>query len=175
MQKGVLSSMPAILVHGHEDRVVRRVNQDQLALQFRVLNGLGPGTAAPEVDKPARTGANPSHAYRLKDFRHGRKLLLRVCEVQQLEHAWSGGDCSLNWAVGRLLVETLTELAPRALDAAAVVDAVLRVVEHPENRPVRRAGVGLLRKRCFARILFFHTVSPFSYLVQDSLSTPGFR
>lgn len=97
MQKGVLSSMPAILVHGHEDRVVRRVNQDQLALQFRVLNGLGPGTAAPEVDKPARTGAHPSHAYRLKDFRHGRKLLLRVCEVQQLEHAWSGGDCSLKY------------------------------------------------------------------------------
>ena len=94
MLKSVLPVMPAILIHGQDDRVVRRVNQDQLALQFRVLNGLGPGTAAPAVDKPARTGA---HAYRQKDFRHGRKLLLRVCEVQQLEHAWSGGDCSLKY------------------------------------------------------------------------------
>jgi poly(hydroxyalkanoate) depolymerase family esterase len=87
-------AMPAILIHGHDDRVVRRINQDQLALQFRVLNGLGPGTAAAAVDKPARSGA---HAYRLQDYRHGRKLLLRVCEVQQLEHAWSGGDCSLKY------------------------------------------------------------------------------
>lgn len=91
-------AMPAILIHGHEDRVVRRINQDQLALQFRVLNGLGPGTAVPAIDKPARpSGARPSHAYRLHDFRHGRKLLLRVCQVQQLEHAWSGGDCSLKY------------------------------------------------------------------------------
>ena len=89
--------MPAILIHGQDDRVVRRINQDQLALQFRVLNRLGPGTAAAPLDKPARGGARPSHAYRLQDFRHGRKLLLRVCEVQQLQHAWSGGDCSLKY------------------------------------------------------------------------------
>jgi poly(hydroxyalkanoate) depolymerase family esterase len=97
LKAATVPSMPAILIHGREDRVVRRINQDQLALQFRVLNSLGPGTAAPAVDKPARTGANPSHAYRLHDYRHGRKLLLRVCEVQQLEHAWSGGDCSLRY------------------------------------------------------------------------------
>ena len=90
--------MPAILIHGHEDRVVRRINQEQLALQFRMLNGLGADSAAPSVDKPARTsGARLAHAYRLADYRRGRKLLLRVCEVRQLEHAWSGGDCSLKY------------------------------------------------------------------------------
>jgi poly(hydroxyalkanoate) depolymerase family esterase len=90
--------MPAILIHGHEDRVVRRINQEQLALQFRVLNGLGADSAAPPVDKPARTsGARLAHAYRLNDYRRGRKLLLRVCEVRQLDHAWSGGDCSLKY------------------------------------------------------------------------------
>lgn len=97
LKAAAFPAMPAILIHGHEDRVVRRINQDQLALQFRVLNGLGPDSAAPAVDKPARTGAQASHAYRLHDFRQGRKLLLRVCEVQQLEHAWSGGDCSLKY------------------------------------------------------------------------------
>jgi poly(hydroxyalkanoate) depolymerase family esterase len=97
LKAAAFPAMPAILIHGSEDRVVRRINQDQLALQFRVLNGLGPGTAAAAVDKPARTGAQASHAYRLQDYRHGRKLLLRVCEVRQLEHAWSGGDCSLKY------------------------------------------------------------------------------
>jgi poly(hydroxyalkanoate) depolymerase family esterase len=97
LKAAAFPALPAILIHGSEDRVVRRINQDQLALQFRVLNGLGPGTAAAAVDKPARTGAQASHAYRLQDYRHGRKLLLRVCEVRQLEHAWSGGDCSLKY------------------------------------------------------------------------------
>jgi poly(hydroxyalkanoate) depolymerase family esterase len=97
LKAAAFPAMPAILIHGSDDRVVRRVNQEQLALQFRVLNGLGPGAAAAPVHKPARSGARPSHAYRLQDFRHGRKLLLRVCEVEQLEHAWSGGDCSLKY------------------------------------------------------------------------------
>ena len=90
--------MPAFLIHGHEDRIVRRVNQDQLALQFRVLNSLGPASASAPVSKAARTsGASPAHAYRLTDYHRGRKLLLRVCDVQNLEHAWSGGDCSLKY------------------------------------------------------------------------------
>lgn len=91
-------AMPAILIHGREDRIVRRINQEQLALQFRVLNGLGPDSAAPPIDRPARTsGAKQAHAFRLSDYRRGRKLLLRVCDVQQLEHAWSGGDCNLKY------------------------------------------------------------------------------
>ncbi len=90
--------MPAILIHGHEDRVVRRVNQEQLALQFRVLNSLGPASASAPVSKPARTsGASPVHGYRLTDYHRGRKLLLRVCDIQKLEHAWSGGDCSMKY------------------------------------------------------------------------------
>jgi poly(hydroxyalkanoate) depolymerase family esterase len=91
-------ALPAILIHGREDRVVRRVNQEQLVLQFRLLNGLDAASAAPVVSKPGHaSGRRQSHAYRLHDYRRGRKLLLRVCEVEQLEHAWSGGDCSLKY------------------------------------------------------------------------------
>jgi poly(hydroxyalkanoate) depolymerase family esterase len=90
--------MPAILIQGREDRVVRRINQDQLESQFRLINRLGADSAEPPVDKPARTsGRRQSHAYRIRDYRHGRRILLRVCDVAQLDHAWSGGDCSLKY------------------------------------------------------------------------------
>ena len=90
--------MPAILIQGREDHVVRRINQDQLEAQFRLINGLDADSAEPPVDKPGRTsGGRQSHAYRIRDFRRGRKILLRVCDVAQLDHAWSGGDCSLKY------------------------------------------------------------------------------
>jgi poly(hydroxyalkanoate) depolymerase family esterase len=91
-------AMPAILIQGREDRIVRRINQEQLEAQFRLINGLGADSAAPPVDKPGRaSGKRQSHAYRIRDYRRGRKLLLRVCDIAQLEHAWSGGDCSLKY------------------------------------------------------------------------------
>lgn len=91
---GGLPRMPAILVHGVADHVVRPINQMQLVQQFKILNRLGPEHAAPLVFKPAKGGKkNPSNPYRLQDYVVARKLLLRVCEVLHLEHAWSGGDC----------------------------------------------------------------------------------
>jgi poly(hydroxyalkanoate) depolymerase family esterase len=91
-------TLPAILIQGREDRVVRRINQEQLEAQFRLINRLDADNAEPPVDKPARTsGRRQSHAYRIRDYRHGRRILLRVCDVAQLDHAWSGGDCSLKY------------------------------------------------------------------------------
>lgn len=93
-----MPQMPAILIHGQADKVVRPVNQMQLAQQFIILNQLGPENAAPILLKPAGRGKkNPGHPYRLQDFVVGRKPLLRVCEISGLEHAWSGGDCSLQY------------------------------------------------------------------------------
>lgn len=90
--------LPAILIQGREDRVVRRINQAQLEAQFRLINGLDDASAMPPVDKAARvTGRRQSHAYRIRDYRRGRRVLLRICEIAQLEHAWSGGDCSLKY------------------------------------------------------------------------------
>jgi poly(hydroxyalkanoate) depolymerase family esterase len=95
---GGLPRMPAILMHGEADHVVRPINQMQLVQQFKILNRLGPEHAAPLVFKPAKGGTkNPSNPYRLQDYVVAKKLLLRVCEVFHLDHAWSGGDCELKY------------------------------------------------------------------------------
>jgi poly(hydroxyalkanoate) depolymerase family esterase len=95
---GTSLGMPAILVHGQADRVVRHINQTQLVRQFATLNQLGPEHAALLVHRPAgRSKAHPRNAYRIQDYRVGRKLLLRVCDIDLLEHAWSGGDSALKF------------------------------------------------------------------------------
>ena len=73
--------MPAILFQGDSDNVVRSVNQLQLVRQSMLLNHLS---------GPAKT--TRKRHYTLHDFFDGRKLLLRVAQVDKLEHAWSGGD-----------------------------------------------------------------------------------
>jgi poly(hydroxyalkanoate) depolymerase family esterase len=88
---GAALRLPAILVHGHEDRVVRRINLEQSLGQFRLLNGLS-GVDPVISEKPGRGGRRASHPYQLQDYYRGRKLMLRVCEIQHLDHAWSGGD-----------------------------------------------------------------------------------
>lgn len=75
--------MPAILIQGGSDNVVRPINQAQLMRQSLLLNRLsGP---AKITDKPRS---------RLHDFYIGRKLMLRVAHIEQLDHAWSGGDAT---------------------------------------------------------------------------------
>ena len=95
-----LPVMPAILLQGGADKVVRPVNQMQLADQFRTLNHLGPESAVPVVRKAGGNG----NACEIRDFRVGRRLLLRVCEIDGLGHAWSGGDAGFNTmkAMGRM-------------------------------------------------------------------------
>lgn len=84
--------MPAILIQGEGDSVVRPINQSQLARQSLLLNGLE--GVAKVTHKPQGRGGS-RNAHRLHDFYVGRKLLLRVAQIEQLEHAWSGGDASL--------------------------------------------------------------------------------
>ncbi|GAB3251887.1 CE1 family esterase [Chitinimonas naiadis] len=98
---GIFPTMPAILFQGSADKVVRPVNQAQLMQQFRLQNQLGPEHASLIQYKPAgRSKRNAAHAYRLQDYYLGRKLQLRVCEVAQLEHAWSGGERAVPYHSG---------------------------------------------------------------------------
>lgn len=95
--------MPAILLHGRADTVVRSINQVQLVQQFQLLNQLSDNNAlAPRLHAaapatPASKVSNRTYSYRTQDFLRNKKLLLRVCEIQGLNHAWSGGDCSLKY------------------------------------------------------------------------------
>ncbi|MRW89483.1 PHB depolymerase family esterase [Duganella sp. FT80W] len=76
--------MPAILVQGQNDDVVRPINQIQLTRQSLLLNHLaGP----PKITRKRH--------YSLHDYYDGRKLMLRVAQIDKLQHAWSGGDSTL--------------------------------------------------------------------------------
>jgi poly(hydroxyalkanoate) depolymerase family esterase len=90
-------AMPAILIHGQDDGVVRPVNLTQLAQQFRLLNDLPSEGQRPALLKKAKTSGNRANAYRQRDHYRGDTLLLRECEILKLEHAWSGGDCTIRF------------------------------------------------------------------------------
>ncbi len=89
--------MPTLLIQGAGDQVVRPINQSQLLQQSLLLNRLPRDSASTlSLNSPARGGSqNPAHAYAVRDFYAGRKLLLRVVHIEQLGHAWSGGDSAV--------------------------------------------------------------------------------
>ena len=90
------AGMPAILLHGSRDAVVRRVNLQQLTQQFAVLNAPLTGRALP-VPKiyPERAGRKPRLGWTALTYYAGRKPQIVSCEVSGLGHAWSGGDASV--------------------------------------------------------------------------------
>lgn len=90
-------ALPAILIHGDDDKVVRPVNQTQLMRQSILLNRMPNDTEVIVDSKPAGApgGADPAHAHQIRDFQVGKKLLLRLVKIERLEHAWSGGDADL--------------------------------------------------------------------------------
>ena len=89
--------LPTILLQGQADKVVRPINQTQLVRQSVRVNRLPADTlvTAQRLPGGAAGGRNPAHAYALHDYQVGKDVLLRVAQVEHLEHAWSGGDASL--------------------------------------------------------------------------------
>jgi poly(hydroxyalkanoate) depolymerase family esterase len=96
--------MPAILIHGDNDTVVRRINGDQLAEQFEIINApalaQGASGEGPVVRRhpERRGGRKPRHAYQTSTWYAGRKPQLVKCDVDALGHAWSGGDASVEFS-----------------------------------------------------------------------------
>lgn len=90
-------AMPAMLIHGERDPVVQRINAEQLAEQFVIINAASIGQAEPVCRSyPARVGGrSPRHAYKTVTYHAGRKPQLVLCEIAALGHAWSGGDASV--------------------------------------------------------------------------------
>jgi poly(hydroxyalkanoate) depolymerase family esterase len=94
---GGFPRMPAIILHGEADKVVRIVNQQQVAQQFLRVNGIA-NLAPVTVLSPARPkGRSPRHAFQTQDYRVGRKPVVSVCRIAGLDHAWSGGDGTLRF------------------------------------------------------------------------------
>lgn len=91
-----LPPMPALMIQGEQDQVVRPINQFQLARQWLQLNGLPAGPATRVTAKPAGRGGS-RNAHEVHDHLVGRKPLLRVVRIANLGHAWSGGDPALKF------------------------------------------------------------------------------
>jgi poly(hydroxyalkanoate) depolymerase family esterase len=75
---------PLLVIHGSADGVVARVNARDLAKRWAAMLGARPG-ATRRVQRGAR------RAMDITEWRLQRRLAVRLCEVQGLGHAWSGG------------------------------------------------------------------------------------
>lgn len=95
--------MPAIVIHGHHDSVVRAVNAEQLVGQLRIINAPQLSAGRSGVDlvirryAERRGGSSPRHAYQTATYYAGRKPQLVRCDIQNLGHAWSGGDARVKF------------------------------------------------------------------------------
>jgi poly(hydroxyalkanoate) depolymerase family esterase len=90
----VFPAMPAILIHGDRDGIVSPVNLVQLTEQFRMLNGSTAPIGQPAPPRPGTRleGVSEETLHVQHDYYVGKELMLRVCKVPALAHAWSGGD-----------------------------------------------------------------------------------
>ena len=93
-------AMPAILIHGKNDPVVRPINLTQLTAQFCELNSIsrhgGQAVSVTHTEKPG--GPRSGNAYKISDYYVGKKLMVKVCEISDLDHAWSGGDGAVRFS-----------------------------------------------------------------------------
>lgn len=88
-------AMPAILVTGDDDEVVRPVNQLQLVRQFTALNHASVLVAAPVQITPFGRVSKAwprKRAMQQRDYLAEGRPWLRSVHIQGLGHAWSGGD-----------------------------------------------------------------------------------
>ena len=100
MARPPLGGMPAIVIHGDRDAVVRRINARQLGQQLQIINAAAITRAAATLKTfPARTtGRSPKRAYTTTTYYAGRKPQLVQCDISTLGHAWSGGDDSMRFS-----------------------------------------------------------------------------
>lgn len=79
------SRPPLLVIHGRDDTVVSPRNAHAAAAQWAAA--LGATAVAPRtVQRGSRK------AMTVTDFRCGRRVCVRLCEVNGLGHAWSGGE-----------------------------------------------------------------------------------
>jgi poly(hydroxyalkanoate) depolymerase family esterase len=81
--------MPALIVQGGGDSVVAPVNAGQLTTQFLHLNDLADGEG---VRQGIVLHEHDGDGFTIRDYLRDGASIVRLCEVDALEHAWSGGD-----------------------------------------------------------------------------------
>lgn len=98
-----MPAMPAFLIHGQEDSIVRPVNLAHLAEQFRELHHLAGYPRDNMLVKITEKLASErsGRSCKIYEYFSGKKKLLQICEVSELGHAWSGGDDAVNFSDSR--------------------------------------------------------------------------
>lgn len=98
--------MPTIILQGQKDNVVSATNAQQLMQQFTYLNDLPEGLS-PESTKagakqtaPAVLGKGTTRQYKRVDVVMGSKTMVRMCTIEKLDHAWSGGNAAIKFHSG---------------------------------------------------------------------------
>ncbi len=91
-----MPAIPAVMIQGEADQVVRPINQQHLTRQWLQLNGIPEGPATRVTEKSAGRGSK-RNVYEIQDYLVRRKLVLRVVRIAGLGHAWSGGDPNLRF------------------------------------------------------------------------------
>ena len=89
--------VPLLVVQGLADDVVAPVNAVQLVRQYLALNGhpaaaSGPAAALPPSDGSDVETTPAGRTVTTSEWRVGTRLVARHVAVDQLGHAWSGGD-----------------------------------------------------------------------------------
>ena len=85
--------LPAIILHGKQDGVVAPRNARQLVQQFTFINGLN----VAEPTNVVLLAQGKAQAYRRTDYVQRRKVTVRWCELDDVDHAWSGGDPAIKF------------------------------------------------------------------------------
>lgn len=114
------SRVPLLAIHGRHDDVVAARHAAALARQFLARNGFevpaGSDTALPDPDHARHEVPVRGRAFHVRDWEADGRLAVRLVEVDDLGHAWSGGDARLayNDAAG----PSATAMIEQFLDAA---------------------------------------------------------
>jgi poly(hydroxyalkanoate) depolymerase family esterase len=84
--------VPTLVIHGDRDKTVNPVNAEQIIEQARLAAAGNGSSLPPLVELPARRIAGAGRAHVLHDYERAGRVLLRRIAVEDLDHAWSGGD-----------------------------------------------------------------------------------
>ena len=92
-------SVPLLAIHGRSDDVVAPRNAAALVRQFLARNGVdvpkGAESTLPDPDHARRESPLRGHGFALREWQCGDALAARLVEIDDVGHAWSGGDASL--------------------------------------------------------------------------------
>lgn len=109
---------PLLVIHGLDDHVVSPRNAQASAAQWASALGAAEGP-------PRRVQRGARRAMKVTDYRSGRRTCVRLCEVEGLGHAWSGGAAGQLFSdergpdASRLIWRFVAAQLPRSPEPAA--------------------------------------------------------